>query len=125
MHRIFFVLFILNDAGMNQYVLHQERSGELQLFPPARELVPGKNSSIQLNLLPESATIPLWSLLIADTFNRLIGIGKNTISVGYRTFVFSATYKKYVEVFENLRTKLNAEFEAIAELEKNQKRKIK
>jgi AraC-like DNA-binding protein len=41
---------------MNQFVLQQGRSAELELFPHIMELGAKKNSSIQLNSLPESAT---------------------------------------------------------------------
>jgi len=40
---------------MNQFVLQQGRSTELELFPHIMELGAKKNSSIQLNSLPESA----------------------------------------------------------------------
>ena len=40
---------------MHQFVLQQGRSPELKLFPHIRELGTKKNSSIQLNSLPESA----------------------------------------------------------------------
>ena len=41
---------------MNQFVLQQGRSTELELFPHILELGAKKNSSIRLNSLPESAT---------------------------------------------------------------------
>ncbi len=41
---------------MNQFVLQQGRSAELDLFPHIMELGAKKNSSIRLNSLPESAT---------------------------------------------------------------------
>ena len=41
---------------MNQFVLQQGHSPELQLFPHIMELGAKKNSSIHLNSLPESAT---------------------------------------------------------------------
>lgn len=41
---------------MNQFVLQQGRSGELQLFPHITELGAKKNTSIQLNSFPESIT---------------------------------------------------------------------
>eukprot|EP01137_Pigoraptor_chileana_P010113 Opistho-2@3943 len=96
------------------------------------------------------ATIPFCSQLIADVFNKPVGISKNNNSVGLGTFLLSATdmgiyknledaaksvefaetflpnkqnnsvYKKYVDVFERLSTKFNAEFEAIANLQKEE-----
>jgi len=93
-------------------------------------------------------TIPFCSQLIADIFNKPVGIGKNTSSVGLGTFLLSATdmgiyknldaaaksvefaetfkpdkqhntiYKKYADIFEKLSTKFNEEFEAIANLQK-------
>jgi gluconokinase len=93
------------------------------------------------------ATIPFCSQLIADIFNKPVGISKNTSSVGLGAFLLSATdmgiyknlddaaksvefaetfkpnkqnnatYKKYAGIFENLSTKFNAEFEAIANLQ--------
>jgi len=93
------------------------------------------------------ATIPFCSQLIADIFNKPVGIGKNTSSVGLGTFLLSATnmgiyknldeaaksvefaetfkpnhqnnatYKKYVDIFEKLSTRFDAEFEAIANLQ--------
>ncbi len=41
---------------MNQFVLQQGNSRELELFPQIFELGAKKNSSIQLNSLPESST---------------------------------------------------------------------
>ena len=41
---------------MNQFVLKQGRSPELEMFPHIMELGTRKNSSIQLNSLPESVT---------------------------------------------------------------------
>ena len=41
---------------MNQFVLKQGRSPELEMFPHIMELGTKKNSSIQLNSLPESVT---------------------------------------------------------------------
>jgi gluconokinase len=93
------------------------------------------------------ATIPFCSQMIADIFNKPVGISKNTSSVGLGAFLLSATgmgiyknldeaaksvefaetfkpnksnneiYKGYVNVFEKLSTKFNAEFEAIANLQ--------
>jgi gluconokinase len=95
------------------------------------------------------ATIPFCSQLIADIFNKPVGISKNTSSVGLGAFLLSATdmgiyksledaaksvefaetfkpnkqnnsiYKKYIDVFEKLSIKFNAEFEAIANLQQN------
>lgn len=97
------------------------------------------------------ATIPFCSQLIADIFNKPVGISKNTSSVGLGAFLLSATdmgiyknlddaaksvefaetfkpnkqnnatYKKYVDVFEKLSTKFNSEFEAIAALQQTEK----
>jgi gluconokinase len=97
------------------------------------------------------ATIPFCSQLIADIFNKPVGISKNTNSVGLGAFLLSATdmgiyknlddaaksvefaetfkpnkqnnatYKKYVNIFEKLSTKFNSEFEAIAALQKPEK----
>ena len=85
--------------------------------------------------------------MIADIFNKPVGIGKNTNSVGLGGFLLGATemgvyknldeavksvkfegtfkpqkqnhaiYKDYSEVFDKLSTKFNAEFEAIANLQ--------
>jgi gluconokinase len=93
------------------------------------------------------ATIPFCSQVIADIFNKPVGISKNTSSVGLGAFLLSATdmgiyknlddaaksvefaetfkpnkqnnsvYKKYADVFEKLSTKFNAEFEAITNLQ--------
>ena len=93
------------------------------------------------------ATIPFCSQLIADIFNKPVGVSKNTSSVGLGAFLLSATdlgiyknvdaaarsveleetftpnkqnhstYKKYVEIFERLSTKFFDEFEAIANLQ--------
>ncbi|GAB2834863.1 gluconokinase [Ferruginibacter profundus] len=93
------------------------------------------------------ASIPFCSQLIADIFNKPVGISNNKSSVGLGAFLLSATgmgiykslddaarsvefsatfkpnrqhnaiYKKYVDVFEKLSTKFNAEFEAIANLQ--------
>jgi len=92
-------------------------------------------------------TIPFCSQLIADIFNKPVGIGKNTSSVGLGTFLLSATdmgiyknlddaaksvefaetftpnkqnnsiHKQYAAIFENLSTKFSAEFEAISSLQ--------
>ena len=97
------------------------------------------------------ATIPFCSQLIADIFNKPVGISKNKSSVGLGTFLLSATdmgiyksldeaarsvefsatfnpnkqnnsiYKKYADIFEKLSTKFNAEFEAIANLQQKNK----
>ena len=48
---------------MNQFVLQQGRSTELQLFPQIIELGIKKNSSIQLNSLPESVTKVYGSII--------------------------------------------------------------
>jgi gluconokinase len=93
------------------------------------------------------ATIPLCSQMIADIFNKPVGISNSTSSVGLGAFLLSATemgiykniesavksvqfaetlkpnkqnnaiYKNYVDVFEKLSTKFNAEFEAISNLQ--------
>ena len=93
------------------------------------------------------ATIPFCSQIIADIFNKPVGIGKNTNSVGLGTFLLAATemgiyknlddavksvefqetfkpnkqnngiYKEYAHVFEKLSTKFNAEFELMANLQ--------
>jgi AraC-like DNA-binding protein len=47
---------LINDAYMNQFVLRQGSSRELQLFPHIMELGIKKNSSVQLNSLSESST---------------------------------------------------------------------
>jgi gluconokinase len=92
-------------------------------------------------------TIPFCSQLIADIFNKPVGISKNTNSVGLGTFLLSATamgvyknlddaaksvefaetfkpnkqnnsiHKQYAAIFENLSTKFNAEFEALSNLQ--------
>ncbi len=92
-------------------------------------------------------TIPFCSQMIADIFNKPVGISKNTSSVGLGAFLLSATdmgiyknledaaksvefaetfkpnkqnndvYRKYADVFEKLSTKFTAEFEAIANLQ--------
>lgn len=92
-------------------------------------------------------TIPFCSQLIADIFNKPVGISKNTSSVGLGTFLLSATemgiyknlddaaktvefaetfkpnkqnnsiHKKYADIFESLSTKFSAEFEAISNLQ--------
>ncbi len=92
-------------------------------------------------------TIPFCSQLIADIFNKPVGISKNTSSVGQGTFLLSATemgiyknlddaaktvefaetfkpnkqnnsiHKKYAAIFESLSTKFSAEFEAISNLQ--------
>jgi gluconokinase len=96
-------------------------------------------------------TIPFCSQLLADIFNKPVTISKNTSSVAQGSFLLSATsmgiyknlddaaktvefaetftpnkhnnevYKKYAGIFENLSTKFNAEFEAIANLQQNNK----
>ena len=93
------------------------------------------------------ATIPFCAQMIADIFNKPVGIGKNTNSVGLGGFLLGATemgvyknldeaaksvkfegtfkpqkqnhaiYKDYSEVFDKLSTKFNAEFETIANLQ--------
>jgi len=93
------------------------------------------------------ATIPFCSQIIADMFNKPVGISKNTSSVGLGAFLLSATdmgiyknldeaaksvefaetfkpnkhnnalYKKYGDIFKRLSTKLSAEFEDIATLQ--------
>jgi gluconokinase len=92
-------------------------------------------------------TIPFCSQLIADIFNKPVGISKNTSSVGLGTFLLSATdmgiyknlddaaksvefaetfkpnkqnnsiHKKYAAIFERLSTKFSEEFEAISSLQ--------
>lgn len=92
-------------------------------------------------------TIPFCSQVIADIFNKPVGISKNTSSVGLGTFLLSATdmgiyknlddaaksvefaetfkpnkqnnsiHKQYAEIFDNLSTKFSAEFEAISSLQ--------
>ncbi len=93
------------------------------------------------------ATMPLCSQLIADIFNKPVGISKNTSSVGQGSFLLSATqmgifknlenavksvefsetfipnkqnnntYQPFLSIYEKLSTKFNAEFEAIAALQ--------
>jgi gluconokinase len=93
------------------------------------------------------ATIPFCSQMIADIFNKPVGISKSESSVGLGSFLLSATemgiyknldaavksvevaetfkpnkkangiYKEYAAVFGNLSTKFNAEFEAISNLQ--------
>jgi gluconokinase len=93
------------------------------------------------------ATIPFCSQVIADMFNKPVGISKNTSGVGLGAFLLSATdmglyknldeaaksvefaetfkpniqnhsvYKKYFEIFERLSTKFSEEFEAIANIQ--------
>lgn len=93
------------------------------------------------------ATIPFCSQMIADIFNKPVGISKNKSSVGQGAFLLSAAgmgiyknleeaaesvefaetflpnkqhngiYKEYAEIFQKLSTKFNAEFEAIANLQ--------
>lgn len=93
------------------------------------------------------ATIPFCSQIIADMFNKPVGISKNNSSVGLGAFLLSATdmglyknldeaaksvefsetfkpnkqnnalYKKYGDIFKRLSTKFNAEFEEIASLQ--------
>ena len=100
-----------------------------------------------LSLNGSFATIPFCSQVIADMFNKPIGISKNTSGVGLGAFLLSATemglyknldeaaksvefaetfkpnkqnhviYKKYFEIFEKLSTKFSEEFEAIANLQ--------
>ena len=48
---------------MNQFVLQQGSSKELQLFPHILELGIKKNTSIQLNSFPVSATDGIQDLL--------------------------------------------------------------
>jgi gluconokinase len=93
------------------------------------------------------ATMPFCAQMIADIFNKPVGISKNTNSVGLGSFLLgaiemgvyknlddaaksvkfegtlkpgkqnNAIYKDYTDVFEKLSTKFNAEFEAIANLQ--------
>ncbi|MCP9753449.1 gluconokinase [Ferruginibacter sp. HRS2-29] len=93
------------------------------------------------------ATIPFCSQLIADIFNKPVGVSKNINSVSLGAFLLSATemgiyknldaaaksvvleetftpnklnhalYKKYFEIFERLSSKFAEEFEAIANLQ--------
>ncbi len=93
------------------------------------------------------ATIPFYSQIIADIFNKPVGISRHKSSVGLGTFLLAVTemgiyknlddavktvefhetfkpnkqnndtYKEYANVFEKLSTKFNAEFEAIANLQ--------
>ncbi len=51
---------------MNQFVLQQGRCQELQLFPHVIQLGTKKNSSIQLNSLPETATDTIRIYYIID-----------------------------------------------------------
>lgn len=92
-------------------------------------------------------TIPFCSQLIADIFNKPVGISKNISSVALGTFLLSATdmgihknlddaaksvefaetfkpnkqnntiHKQYAAIFDNLSTKFSAEFEAISSLQ--------
>jgi gluconokinase len=93
------------------------------------------------------ATIPFCSQLIADIFNKPVGISKNLNSVGMGAFLLSATdmgvyknleeaaksvefaetfkpnkqnnatYKKFVPIFNTLSNKFNDEFEKISGLQ--------
>ena len=51
---------------MNQFVLQQGHSRELELFPHIIELGTKKNSSIQLNSFPESITKSIRIYYVID-----------------------------------------------------------
>lgn len=93
------------------------------------------------------ATIPFCTQIIADLFNKEVGIGKNTDSIAYGAFLLAATdlgiyknleeaagtvalvntfkpqahnhkvYQKCFSIFQRLSTKLAEEFESIASLQ--------
>jgi gluconokinase len=94
------------------------------------------------------ATIPFFSQMIADMFNKTVNLRKNHNSIALGTFLISATemgiyknldeaartvdlpdsfepnphanevYSKYFSIFERLSTKLYDEFEEISTLQK-------
>lgn len=96
------------------------------------------------------ASIPLCARIIADIFRMPVSIGKNPDSIAQGAFLLSATdmgiykslddaartvvlsttyspnashhraYQKYFSVFEKLSTRLNAEFEELANLQEEQ-----
>src|SRR5205085_9160495 len=58
--------FKFNDACMNQFLLQQGITKELQLFPHIIEFALKKNSSIQLDSFPENTTDTLRIYYIMD-----------------------------------------------------------
>ncbi len=96
------------------------------------------------------ASIPFCTQMLADMFNKPVNVGKNRDSVAQGSFLLSATdmgmyktldeaarsteltstfrpqtqnhpvYMEYFSIFERLTTKLNDEFEAIANLQQRQ-----
>lgn len=144
------VYFGLNINHEQKHFVRATIEGILYEMFSIGKMVEEHRSIKSLSVNGSFATIPFCSQLIADVFNKPVGVSKNTNSVGLGTFLLTATdmgiyhsledaaksvefsetflpnkqhnavYKKYVAVFEKLSTKFNAEFEAIANLQKEQ-----
>jgi gluconokinase len=141
------VYFGLNINHEQKHFVRATIEGILYEMYSIGKILEEHRSIKSLSVNGSFATIPFCSQLIADIFNKPVGISKNTSSVGLGAFLLSATdmgiyknlddaaksvefaetftpnkqnnatYKKYADIFENLSTKFNAEFEAIANLQ--------
>ena len=141
------VYFGLNIKHEKQHFIRATIEGILYEIYSIGKILEEHRSIKTLSVHGSFASLPFCTQMIADIFNKPVALKKNSDSIAFGAFLLSATemgiyknldeavktvvlpdqyfpkknhnsiYMKYFEIFERLSTKLNHEFEDIANLQ--------